>query len=335
MVTTAAVLTSRDRNVLGELEALVYETYQLWDEVWVGFSWRNYTFDHVMRVRNLARTIAEREGSELRALEFAATLHDITKAYDGEIMMRDGKRVLDPDGFWINEKLPPARRNRVTDLYDELGLAGTVHHVSGGAIATAILRDYGYDDKFCAAVRELIAAHLKPRETSTTSALALYDADTIDANIGLPALYRNVRITIHRMEVDFARRSEDLSQYLANDLESFLGTYLRDKIPSWINGKRDDFIAKLTTESGRRVARERIERLTDDVDGLILELEDYETNTQSGRLAVLRRFIDERGNPSLTSEIEDLRRDWASRANPSRDALTFLARYQTEINGHA
>src|SRR5437868_4612985 len=138
MTLSTATLTDRDQSVLRELEALVRETYQLWDEVWVGFSWRNYTFDHVLRVRNLARTIAAAEAGDLRALEFGATLHDVTKSFDGEILMRDGKRVLDADGFWLNEKLPPARRNRVVDLYDQLALEGTVHHVSGGQIATTL-----------------------------------------------------------------------------------------------------------------------------------------------------------------------------------------------------
>src|SRR6185437_8927571 len=152
----------RDRAVLTELEALTRETYQLWNEIWVGFSWRNYTYDHVMRVRNLARTVAAREGGDVRVLEFAATLHDITKSYDGEILMRDGQRVLDPDGFWINAKLPPVRLNRVTELYDRLGLEGTVHHHSGGQIATALLAEYGFDEDFRASVREMISAHLKP-----------------------------------------------------------------------------------------------------------------------------------------------------------------------------
>ena len=36
-------------KALAELDQLVAETYQLWDEEWVGFSWRNYTYDHMSR----------------------------------------------------------------------------------------------------------------------------------------------------------------------------------------------------------------------------------------------------------------------------------------------
>jgi hypothetical protein len=328
-----SALTDRDVDVLGELEALVRETYWLWDEVWVGFSWRNYTFDHVMRVRNLARTIAEHESGDLRSLEFGATLHDITKSFDGEILMRDGKRVLDTDGFWINEKLPPARRNRVVELYDQLGLEGTVHHISGGRIATALLQDYGYDEPFCAAVREVIAAHLKPHPDSSKSGLSLYDADTIDANIGLPAFYRNIQITMHRMEQDYSRRGERLSDYLSAELRPFLTTYLGERIPTWIQGKHTDFVAKLTTENGRALASARIDALSREVAAMTDELDDFDRNVESGRLGIVRCFIERRDNPSLLAEATYLRREWASDVDASIGALELIDAYDAEIAG--
>lgn len=333
MAISEQVLTARDREVLAELEALVRETYQLWNQDWVGFSWRNYTYDHVMRVRALARTIAARENGDLRVLEFAATLHDVTKSFDGEILMRDGKRVLDADGFWINAKLPPARQNRVTALYDRLGLTETVHHYSGSQIASALLGEYGYDDDFCAATREIILAHLKPLPTSTPAALSLYDADTIDANIGLPAFYRNIRITMHRMEQDYGRRGEDLDRYLADNLQPYLSGYLREKIPTWVEGKRTDFINKLTTENGRAVARERIERLAEDVASMIDELDDFPNNVQRGRLAIVRRFVVHRDNPSLTDELNHLANGWAHQASPTSGARALIDRYRQEVAG--
>ena len=112
------------QRILADLESLVRETYQLWDEEWVGFSWRNYTFDHAQRVRALTRSLCARAGGDVLVADHAGLLHDVTKSYDGEIVVRDGKRVLDANGFWQNEVLPPARRNHVTELYDELGLAG-------------------------------------------------------------------------------------------------------------------------------------------------------------------------------------------------------------------
>ncbi len=333
MVLAVPTLTERDRAVVAELEALVRDTYQLWDEIWVGFSWRNYTFDHVLRVRNLARTLAAREGGDLRAIEFAATLHDVTKSYDGEILMREGKRVTDAEGFWLNEKLPPARSNRVTELYERLNLAGTVHHVSGGHVATALLRDYGYDDAFCAAVREIIHAHLRPLPTTSAAGLSLYDADTIDANIGLPAFYRNVQITMHRLEGEYARRGESLDRDLAENLPSFLEGYLGERIPTWIDGKRDDFIARLTTEAGREVARRRIVRLAAEVAAMVAELNDVETNLERGRLAVVRRFVEHRNNPSLTAEIADLRDRWLRTASPTEGAAGLIENFERELAG--
>jgi hypothetical protein len=332
---TSPTLTEADRTFLAELEDLVRQTYQLWDENWVGFSWRNYTYDHVMRVRNLARTIAAREGADLRALEFAATLHDITKSFDGEILMRDGKRVLDPEGFWLNEKLPPARQNRVTDLYDRLNLTGTVHHISGGHIAAELLAERGYEPELREAVREIIHAHLKPGLDSSVAGLSLYDADTIDANIGLPAFYRNIRISVHRMEDDYARKGEDLDAYFAANLRAYLTGYLGERIPTWINGKRDDFIARLTTEAGREVARARIAYLSDEVQAMADELAAYEDNLRRGRLAVVRRFIENRANPSLTCELGYLRDEWAPSASATPGAVALIERYQREINGEA
>ncbi len=333
MVMLRSTLTDRDVAVLSELEALARETYQLWDEIWTGFSWRNYTYDHVMRVRNLARTIAEHENGDLRSLEFGATLHDVTKSFDGEILMRDGKRVVDSDGFWLNEKLPPARRNRVVDLYDQLQLEGTVHHVSGGRIATALLVDYGYDEEFCASVREIIAAHLKPHADASTSGLSLYDADTIDANIGLPAFYRNIQITMHRMEQDYARRGESLDDYLASELQPYLTTYLGEKIPTWIQGKHNDFVDKLATEPGRRVARARIDALSTEVAAMAGELDDFDRNVERGRLAVVKRFIVKRDNPSLSAEARYLRDHWAPGVSATESARDLIDAYHTEISG--
>lgn len=330
---TDLALTERDRQVIEELESLVRETYQLWDEVWVGFSWRNYTFDHVMRVRGLARTIARVENGELKPLEFAATLHDVTKAYDGEILVREGKRVLDADGFWLNEKLPPARRNRVTDLFDQLGLDGAVHHTSGGQVATALLHDYGYDEEFCARVREIIAAHLKPHPHTSPAGLSLYDADSIDANIGLPAFYRNVQITMHRMEQEYDRRGDSLDTYLSGDLFSFLTGYLRERIPAWIHGKDVDFVGKLTTETGRQVARRRIAALASETAAMAGELNAFDVNSERGRLAVVKRFIDNRNNPSLSAELQYLRDTWAPVAGATDGALELLSAYSREVEG--
>src|SRR4029453_18153506 len=85
--TALASLTAQDAATLRELEELVRQTHLLWDQEWVGFSWRNYTYEHMQRVRGLSRTLAAQEGADARVLEFAATLHDVTKSYDGDTLV--------------------------------------------------------------------------------------------------------------------------------------------------------------------------------------------------------------------------------------------------------
>lgn len=299
-----------DAKVLAQLVELVRQTYLLWDEDWVGFSWRNYTHDHVRRVRNLAMRLAEEEGADTRPLDLGATLHDITKSYDGEIVMKDGKRVLDEHGFWRNEFLAPARHNHVTDLYDQLDLRGQLHNVSGGRIADALLAEYGYGQGLRDHVQEIIVSHLKVGEESSLEGRCLYDADTIDANIGHPAFFRNIQISMHGMERQYAARGESLDAFLEASLHNYLGPYVREKLPAWVVGKRRDFVSKMTTESGRRRAEARLDRLSAAIAGMEGELETLESALDAGALAPAVYFMRHRRNPSLANDLAILMERW-------------------------
>jgi hypothetical protein len=319
--------------ILAELSALVKETYQLWDQEWTGFSWRNYTYDHAQRVRSLARTLCDREGGDTLAVDYAGLLHDITKSYDGEILMQDGKRVLDAQGFWKNEVLPPARHNRVTELYDRLGLAGTLHNTSGACIAGALLAEYGLPLAFRESVAEAIRSHLKPGSGASIGGRCLYDADTIDANIGLPAFYRNIQINLHREERQLSQQGVPLASYLNGNLPEYLGPYLRERVPGWIVGKHNDFVAKMTTASGREVALERIGRLTNIVQAAAGELEDYDHNAEYGRLAVVRAFMLNHRNPALSEELAQLSHHWRHTAGRTPGAVDMVAQLLAEVEG--
>ncbi len=332
---TGAALSPRDLEVLRELDALVRETHLLWDQEWVGFSWRNYTFEHMQRVRALARTIARGEEADLRVVEFAATLHDVTKSYDGEIVVGpDGKRVLDENGFWRNETLLPSRSNRVTVLYDRLGLAGTLHSVSGGRVADALLEEYGYPGAFRQRVDRAIREHLKAGDEASIEGRVLYDADTIDANIGLPAFYRNIQISLHREDTQYARRGEQFTDWLRDHLPGYLDSYLRERIPAWIEGKERDFIPKMTTRTGRQVAAQRIARLQAITAALIAELEALEEALDCGRLAVVRYFMEHRRNPELMQQLGVLEARWAGATAPS-PAAELLRLIREEAEGYA
>ncbi|HEX2034353.1 MAG TPA: HD domain-containing protein [Chloroflexota bacterium] len=313
----AQTLSADDEARLRTLDELVRETHLLWDQEWVGFSWRNYTYEHMQRVRGLARTLGAQEGAAGRVIEFAATLHDVTKSYDGEIIVGpDGKRILDENGFWKNEVLLPTRQNRVTELYERLGLHGTLHNISGGRIADALLEEAGYAPDFRARVEQAIGEHLMAGPNASLEGKVLYDADTIDANIGLPAFYRNIQINLRGQDRQYERRGESFVQWLREHLPEFLHGYLRERIPSWIDGKERDFVPKMTTASGRQVALARLARLRQVNDGLITELEQLEQAVEDGCLAVVHYFMAHRDNPQLTAQLALLEQRWAGRAQP-------------------
>ena len=321
--------------LLAELSDLLHATYYCWDEDWVGFSWRNYTYDHVQRVRALALAMGRRAGAAL-PLNYAALLHDITKSYDGEIVMKDGKRVLDENGFWRNQTLLPSRQNSVARIYEERGLRGTVHSISGAVVATDLLKPHGFDEPFLAHVREIIETHLKVDSSrSSLEGRLLYDADTIDANVGLPAFYRNIQITSHRLDEEYAQAGESFADYLAQNLKMFLVPYLRDSVPSWIDGKQNDFVGRMTTEWGREIILSRIERFRRHLDELHQELSSFEDAVENGRLAVVRRFFFHRDQPRLSVELTHLENEWLPRASATNGATELIADFKLEQAGLA
>jgi hypothetical protein len=322
-------LTAHDRAVLHDLDALLCETYQLWDQDWVGFSWRNYTYDHVRRVQNLALSLAAEEGGQARALAFAAVLHDITKSYDGEVELRDGQRVVDQQGLWRNAFLPPSRTNAVTRLYEMLNLAGTVHHVSGAQIADALLAERGYPATFRAHVGEIIVSHLKVTAASSLEGRCLYDADTIDANIGLPALYRNVQISLHRLEQQYAERGTALDPDLGDHLHDLVRNYVCERWPAWVAGKQRDFVARMTTEAGRRRAQVRVERLGSVLAVMRAEVEVFDVARVTGYLAPVIYFMQHRRNPSLSADLAVLETRWPQDSAPAAARFVELVRRES------
>jgi len=328
----AAVAAPRAHDeVLERLNTLTRDTYQLWDHEWVGFSWRNYTYDHVRRVRNLALSLAAEEGADPRVLDVAAVLHDITKSYDGEILMKDGQRVVDEQGFWRNEMLPPARQNRVTALYDALSLRGAVHNVSGARIADALLADDGYAPEFRAHVSEIIISHLKVGQGSSLEGRCLYDADTIDANIGHPALYRNIQISMHFLEQQYAAEGRDTEAYIAENLRTHLQEYVHSKWPGWVAGKTRDFVGRMTTDAGRRRALARIARLEETLRAMAEEMDEFSAAVESGYLAPTAYFVGSRRNPSLIEELAVLEARWP--AGSHHAASRFISIMRRESDG--
>lgn len=293
-----------EARILKELEGLVKETFMLWDEKRIGFSWRHYFFNHTQRVRALSVTIAKNEGADHRKIEYASLLHDITKRYDGGFLTdKDGKRIVNEDGFWLNETLLPKRTNIVTQLYDEHNLAQTLHNVSGAVITERLLKNYGFPDDFCADVGSIVLTHLKPNETSTEKIKAfnsnlegriLYEADTIDSNLGLTAFFRNIGIHTYYMVERTGRI--DLKEYI-------------DGIPRWLNMK-EEFLPRMQTETGRRIADARQKRNWEIWSWIEREKENFEVNEQYGVLGVVKYFMDCYDDPNMSEQMAYLENEW-------------------------
>jgi hypothetical protein len=298
------------KAALAEVEALVKETFELWDVVRVGFSWRHYYMNHTHQIRNLSVQMAAAEGGDADLLEMAAILHDITKRYDGNILTgSDGKRVLDEEGFWRNEMIMPDRSNWVTKLYDELELQGMIHHVSGAIITDRVLGEYGFDAPYRETVAEVVRGHLKPTNLGEAEfnqryrlieSRILYDADTIDPNVGLTAFYRNIQINAG----GWHRRGE------TPDLEA----YVRG-LPRWVNMK-DEFMDHMLTQRGREIVAERQQRNRLLCQQLESELDAMALNEAYGMLGCVRHLMTDAEDPSLHRHAQGLREQWL----PAREA---------------
>jgi len=290
-------------QVLKELETLVNDTFALWEHNRVGFQWRHYPWNHTLRVRALSMELGRREGGDLKLLEVAGTLHDITKRYDGLILTDDnGQRILDHNGFWLNETIIPTGQNLVTQLYEKHNLHGKVHHESGAVITENILARYDFAPEFVEAATAVVLAHLKPRHLTAEDFKLLYgrienqilyDADTIDPNVGYTAFFRNIHIH---------------SYFVLQRGAFVLENYVRN-LPRWINSKQA-FVDKLLTESSRAVAQARQDRNQQLFEQMVTELEDIEINRKYGLLGVIEYFVKETEDPHFANQIEYLQNQW-------------------------
>lgn len=283
---------------------LVKDTFDLWDLNRVGFSWRHYYLNHTTRIRNLSIELGKAEGGDPDALEVAAWLHDITKRYDGRILSdENGKRVVNEEGFWLNEMVQPDRGNWVTELYEKLNLWGQVHHESGATLTAEILREFGYTEEERAALAEIVRGHLKP--TNLTAAelnrryrlpetRVMYDADTIDPNLGYTAFYRNVQITMGR--------------YLDGG-ELDLQRYVTVNIPQWVSMK-EEFIGHMTSSAGKDCAAQRYRRLRALAQTLQGEAEHFEVNEKYGVIGCVKLLTKDAQDPSLHRHAHELREQW-------------------------
>ncbi len=296
--------TITDYNKIhAEIAELVLETFKLWEQERVGFRWKRYLPNHTQRVRATCLELGRQLGANLPELSFAATLHDITKPYDGEIFTdKDGNRILDQDGFWKNEVLMPARGNMVTELYDRNKLYGSMHHISGAFIAGKILEAYGLEQGFIDNVCTIIAAHVKPlrlspaeydRIYSKVESQIIYDADTMDANLGYVAFFRNIHIHAPR---HIQKGGFDMARYISS-------------IEPWINRKQN-FADGLFTQQAREMGEERQQRKRQLYQQLIAEQRNPALNMKYGMLGAINYFVGQTAQPDFCKELAYLQQSW-------------------------
>ena len=319
---------------LEELDQLVCSTYQLWETGWVTFNWRNYTYDHVQRVRGLALTLAQLENADPLIIELAALLHDVTKAYDGEYLAdAQGKRLLDVQGFWRCNTRLPLVQNEVTQLYDRLKLGGQVHSSSSAALAWHLLRKRDYPHTVRDQVAEAINEHLGPKKEASIASLCLYDADLIDANIGLPAFVRNIYIHQHFYDLRRTANQPAMATLLKENPRTYLEPYIRETLIRLIEGKARDFPPQLRTAAARALAEARLSRLQAFAGQLVLELVAWEHNIRHGSLAVMLYLMQRGDDPSIAAEIDVLTNGWAAEVDVSEQAREFILDLAREASG--
>jgi len=319
--------------LFADLDALLQATYALWDPGWVTFNWRAYTYDHVQRVVGLSGTLCRGSGGDQQTTHLAALLHDITKPFDGEYLADDqGKRLVDERGYWRNALRRPARSNAVSAMYERLGLAGQLHNESGSVIAGELLRQRGVEPAVIEAVSLAIGNHLRPPEDADLPSRCLYDADTIDANIGLPAFVRNIYINAHFYDQRRDKQAPSLASVLSHDPQAFLHPYVREKLPAWVEGKQRDFIPRLLTPLAREIAAQRIERLSRAVELMQSELSSFGRNGHRTSLDLILHYLESRPDPSMAQETTRLAEAWGS-DRVTEGARVLLSDIQAEMRG--
>lgn len=294
---------------LSKIEALTRETFTLWNEKRVGFSWRSYYMDHTLRVRSNALSIGAVEGADHEVLAYAATLHDITKRYDGPYKVdQSGNRVVNEDGLWVNEPLRPARQNVVTRMYDEMNLYFHVHHDSGAKVAEKLLQIEGCSNDFTRQVSHVIRGHLRPLNPpwrlgsaedpyGDPESCVLYDADTIDANLGAVAFYRHIQIHGHRVIQE--KGELDLLAYV-------------DAIGNWVE-RKEEFVDKCLTKTGKAVAAYRYEtdrRIHRWLEKERQTLRDFRVSKEFGVMGLIRFFLQNVDDPNMHRELDEVERQW-------------------------
>jgi len=200
-------------------------------------------------------------------------------------------------------------------LHDMGKPLGEPHSETGAHRADQILSDLGVDRPTRKAVCSIIRSHLDKDAGDPAEALALYDADFIDANYGYVAITRYIAIRAHRQQA--------VEEMAADGVE-------------WLSGMEKK-LDQVFTEAGRPLATERYARMRAYLAQLQAELK--EPDDASGWALSLARFIaSDSHRPSLLRQlaaIEGVQHESESAVplHPSPALCQFARALREEIQG--
>ena len=202
-----------------------------------------HDIDHIMRVYNLAMTIAKTENNvDLDVLQAGALLHDIGGA----------KEANDPSGK-------------------------TDHAVVGAEMAKPILENLGFSDDKIKHIQECILAHRyrTDNKPETIEAKIVHDADKLET-VGAIGLARAFS-WIGKHHAKIYKKVDDIEKYAKENLtEGKINGRIMDKSKHSIHinyeTKEKFLLENLYTETSKRVGQERFAYYKDFLDRLDKEV---------------------------------------------------------------
>ena len=256
-------------TIVASLEELIRERLLAWPSDWEGYHWPGYSYEHTLRVRDLALTLARQEGADADVVLLAALLHDIAKS------------------------------------------AGEDHAAAGAEEALNILCEYAVDGELRSRACDAIANHSGENSAeSPVENLCLSDADLIDSNFGLVAVWRFITIR---------------SGHRAGLRETVLATQ------EWLP-KKDALLVNVLTRHGREIARQRAARTRVFCEQLI-EQATTQTGSSMFRLIDLAEHIHaDRGRHLLVEQLDAIERI-ASERRTERMVPTVCRSLRAEMAG--
>lgn len=203
-----------------------------------------HSMDHVMRVYNLALTLAKDENIDLEVLKAAALLHDIA---------------------------------RIKEDNDNTGK--TDHALLGSEMAVPILKENGFSEGEIKHIADCIISHRSKtdKKPETKEAMILFDADKLDV-LGAIGVARSFS-WVGRNGSKIYKKT-DIDEYIKDNLCGKSNGRIQDKTkhsPQIEYETKTKFVVdKLYTDKAKKVGRERLyyyksflDRLEEEVKGKI------------------------------------------------------------------